>query len=142
MHMRVTQEANPPALSVAITAAFIGGIGWLAKLVVMIAQGGPDEDSVAESIAFFLGLLGVMVAAAAAGAYWTGGRPLWLRVLAAVGAVVLVGVIVGVGQAALSALPGESWVREEAIFGIVGALFVLAAAVALRRFPGRGAGGD
>jgi peptidoglycan/LPS O-acetylase OafA/YrhL len=142
MHMRTTKESNTRALTVAITAALIGGIGWLAKIVVMIAQGGPDDDSVPEAIAFFLGLLGVMVAAATAGAHRAGGRPLGLRVLAAVGAVVLVGVVVGVGQAALSALPGESWVREEAIFGIVGAVFVLAAAVALHRSPGRGAVDD
>lgn len=127
------------ARDIAIVAAIVGGLGWLTKIVVMALQGGPDSESVPEAAAFFTGLVGVMVAAGAAGAHVTRGASWWRRALAAVGAVVVVGVLGGLGQAGLTALPGDSWVQEEAIFGIAGLVSVLAALAALRR-PDRPSG--
>lgn len=125
------------ARTVGIVAALVGGIGWMAKIVVMAVQGGPDPDSIPESIAFFTGLLGVLVAAGAAGAHLARAASTLRRAGAAIAAVVAVVLVVGIGQWALTALPGEGWLQEEAIFGIAGLVAVVAALLALR--PG-GAG--
>lgn len=120
------------ARKVAIVAGLVGGLAWMAKLVVMGIQGGPDPDSVPEAIAFFLGLVGVVVAAAALGAYRARGGSPARTALYAVGAVVVTVAVVGLGQLALTALPGDTWVQEEAIFGAAGLVAVLAAAAAFR----------
>jgi hypothetical protein len=137
--MKGIGEAHSRARTIGITAALIGGVAWMAKIVIMTVQGGPDQNSIPEAIAFFAGLLGIVIAAAAAGVHFARGGSGGWRVLAAILAVLVVAVVVGVGQALLTALPGDSWVREEAIFGIVGLFFVLGAARALRLQPSRGA---
>lgn len=124
------------ARRVAVVAGLVGGLGWVAKMVIMALQGGPDLDSIPETIAFVTGLVGVLVAAAATGVHLTRGRGWGWRILAAVAAVGLAILVVGFGQELLTALPGESWVQEEAIFGIVGLLAVVAAAAAGKRRPG------
>lgn len=61
------------------------------------------------------------------------------RVLASLAAMLIVDLVIGLGQPALTALPGDSWVQEEAIFGVVGLLAVVAATAALRQPAGTGA---
>jgi hypothetical protein len=125
------------ARTTAIVAGIAGGLGWLAKIVVMALQDGPDPDSIPEAVAFFVGLLGVMIAAAATGAFLARERPPVRRVGAAVGAVVATGVVIGIGQWALGSLPGDGWLQEEAIFGLVGLVALAAALFALRARPER-----
>ena len=114
--------------TVAVWAGAIGGVGLLAKMVVMAVQGRPEPaTSIPENITFFVGIIGLAVAASASGAYLTrGGAVIW-RVCAAIVAVGVVVVVLGVGQVLLTALPGDSWWQEEAIFGLLG-LVALAAA--------------
>jgi hypothetical protein len=120
------------AREVAVGAALVGGTAWMAKLAVMAAQGGPQGDSVPEAIAFFTGLLGLVVAAAAAGLHRTRHRSSGARAASALLAVVLLVVVAGSTQSLLTALPGDSWVQAEAVFGLVGAAAVIAALTASR----------
>lgn len=120
------------ARTIAIAAGLAGGLGWIAKIVVMALQGGPDPDSVPEAVAFFVGLVGVIVAAAATGAHLAREQSVVWRIGAAIGAVLATAAVVSAGQAALGALPGDGWLQEEAIFGLVGLVAVAAATVALR----------
>jgi hypothetical protein len=134
-HEAVVQRAGtgPRSRRVAVVAAIAGGVGWLSKIVIMTAAGGPNPDSALEAISFFAGLGGVVIAAAAAGFYLARGTSAVRRVLAAIAAVVIAGVVVGIGQAGLSALPGDAWLQEEAVFGIVGLAALVAAGVAITR---------
>jgi hypothetical protein len=118
-------------------AGFVGGLGWIGKIIVMATKGGPDPDSGPEAIAFFVGLVGVGVAAAAAGTYLAHGRSSMQRILAAVGGIVAMGLVIAAAQAGLPALLGDGWVQEEAIFGALGLFAISAATVALRS-PGNG----
>lgn len=127
------------ARRIAIVAGFVGGLGWLAKMLVMAVQGGPDLDSAVETIAFLLGLVGVPVAAAAAAVHLTRERSGAFRAASAIAAVVAVALIIGLLQPALTALPGESWIQAEAVFGLLG-IAAVAVAVALAR-SGRGTRG-
>ena len=126
------------ARTIAIVAGFVGGLGWIGKMIVMAARGGPDPDSGPEAIAFFVGLVGVGVAAAATGTYLAPhGRSSMQRILAAAGGILAMGLVIAAAQAGLPALLGDGWVQEEAIFGALGLFAVSAATVALRR---RGSG--
>jgi hypothetical protein len=120
------------AWRVAVVAALVGGTGWLAKIVIMALQGGPDPDSIPEAIAFFAGLLGVLVAAAAFGVHRAQSGTTARRIVYAVGAVAVTIAVVGLGQTVLGALGGDGWLWEEAIFGLVGLAAVAAAGAALR----------
>ena len=135
--MGTIEGARDRVRTIAIVAGFVGGLGWMGKIIVMAAQGGPDQDSAPEAIAFFVGLVGVGVAAAAAGTYLARGRSSMQRILAAAGGIVAMGLVIAAAQAGLPALLGDGWVQEEAIFGALGLFAVSAATVALRR-PGSG----
>ena len=62
-------EAMARLRKAAVIGGVVGGIGWVRKMIVMAAQGGPDLESLPESIAFVVGLVGVIVASACTGTY-------------------------------------------------------------------------
>ena len=119
----------------------VGGIAWIAKLVVMALQGGPDPDSIPENVFFFTGLAGIVVASGATAAHLARTASWWLRALAALAGVVVTALVFGLVQGGLTALPGESWVQEEAVFGIAGLVALGTALAALRAGARRPASG-
>lgn len=119
--------------AVTVVAGVVGGLAWVVKFLVMVGQGGPESGSVAENISFALGLVALAVAAGMVGWQTARTNKAGLRVLAAIAGVIAFAGVQGIGQVALSALPGDSWVQEEAIFGVLGALAVLLAVVAQLR---------
>lgn len=116
-----------------VALGLVGGLAWVGKFLVMVAQDGPDPDSVPENVAFFLGLLALPVAAGALGWHLAHRRPVGLRVLAVVGAVLALVGLLGLLQLALGALPGDAWQQEEAAFLVLGCAAALAALGALLR---------
>lgn len=118
---------------IGIAGGLVWGFGWISKMAIIAVQGGPDEGSAWEAAAFFTGLIGAVVAAAAVGAYLTRGKAAGLRALAAVGSVLIVGLLVAAGQRSLMALPGDNWVQEEAFLGISGLVAAVVAIAALLR---------
>lgn len=136
--MKSRDTSASALLKVGIYAGMIGGIGWMAKMVIMTAQGGPDSSSTSEAFAFFAGLLGVFVATAVFGAYTTRARSRTRQVLSGLGAVVVVAVVIAVGQAGVPAVFGEGWVQEEAVLGIVGAVYAIGAIRTLLTHTGHG----
>jgi hypothetical protein len=122
----------------AVSAALVCAAGWLTKMAVMIGNDGPDEASVPEAVAFFVGLAGFVVFAAATGSTLARGRRTAAVVAAAAAGVVVGVVVLGVVQLLLSALPGDAWWQPETAF-VVGALGALAvSAVVVRRVPATG----
>lgn len=130
------------ARRIAIVAGLVGGAGWITKVLVMSAQGGPDPNSASEAIAFFVGLFGVAIATAAVGIHIEHARPAWRRVLAAIVGIVGLVLVIGLAQVALPALFGDGWVPEEAIFGAIGFFAIIAALFFLRRPPTARVPGD
>jgi hypothetical protein len=108
---------------VAIVAALIGGVGWVSKMIIMAARGGPDLEYIPESIAFFAGLLGTTIAAGAVAWMLAASLPTLLRVLAAILGAILPLAIVGVFQlVAGEAMPDAGWFLDEAVFLILGVI--------------------
>lgn len=118
---------TPTAARVALVAA-LGAAGlWAAKAVAIGLAGGLDR-SPAEDPLFFTGLLCALTSAFALTLDLTRGRATWLRATALVAVVPVVGVVVGVTDAAVRALaPDDSWVWSEASLWLTAAVLVLAA---------------
>lgn len=117
----------------ALALALVGGLAWVAKFLVMLAQDGPESGSLPENATFFLGLVALALAAATLGWHLARGRPLGLRLLAAAGGLVVLAGVQGVLQLLLTALPGDPWQQEESVFVVLGSVAALGALVAMRR---------
>jgi hypothetical protein len=117
----------------AVALALVGGLAWVAKFLIMLAQDGPESDSVPENAAFFLGLVAVALAAVTLGWHLARGRSLGLRLLAAAGGLLALAGVLGVLQLALTALPGDAWQQEEAVFLVLGSVAAAGAVVAIGR---------
>jgi hypothetical protein len=111
----------------------VGGLAWVAKFLIMLAQDGPESDSIPENATFFLGLVALALAAATLGWHLARGRSLGLRLFAAAGGVLVLAAVQGLLQLALTALPGDAWQQEEAVFLVLGSVAGLGALVAMGR---------
>jgi hypothetical protein len=113
-------------------AAVATAIVWALKALVIWEAGGLGESSL-EGVGWAVGSLLFLIAWAALGVTFAGGRPIWLRVVGAVVGVLLGFVLFTVMDGAADLLPDSTgWVQEEA--GLwVAALVTLAVAWWQRR---------
>jgi len=123
----------PRASRIALLAAAAAALAWALKALVIWNAGGLDESSL-EAPLFVLGLVAILISAAALAIVWAAPRPLWQLVAAGVAGIVA-GFVVGLALGnLLAALLPESagWVREEAGLWLTAAA-VLALALARNR---------
>ena len=116
--------------------ALLGAAGavvlWALKATAIGTAGGLDKSPL-EGPLFLAGLVSALVGAGALGAWVLAGRPTWMRVAGAVGAIVLLVLSAGVGGAIAAALQPDdpSWVWGEVNLWV--SALVLAAAVLVQR---------
>jgi hypothetical protein len=123
------------ARRVAFAAGLVGGISWLAKVAMIWGNDGTNTDKGLVAVAFLVGAAGLMVAAAAAGAWLAAARPLWLRAAAAIAGVVTFLVVFALLDAVLSPLAEDGhWSQDEVE---IVASAVLALGLAAVAWPGR-----
>lgn len=130
--------AGPPrtangAASLATALGLVGGLSWVAKFLVMLAQDGPEAGSVPENVTFFLGLVCLPLASGALGWHLSRGRSTGVRLLAVLGGVLVLAATLSLVQLGFRALPGDAWQQEEAVFVVLGAVVAAAAAAAVLR---------
>ena len=125
------------AARVAVVAALAAAVTWAVKAVAIGLAGGLDKSSW-ESPLFAFGFVLLLIALAAIGAAVTAGRPVWQRVLAAVGTVVG-GVAATLGLDWLAGVllsDSTEWVQEEAGLWAAALLTALVAIAVIRRASG------
>lgn len=124
------------AARIAVAAATAAVLAWAAKAVAIGVAGGLDQ-SPAEGPLFLLGLLCGVVAAGALGVSAVRGAPVWVRVLAAIGAVLALLLVTGLTSNGFAAVAtNDHWVWSEVGLWIVAiALLALAAWHSSRRAP-------
>lgn len=117
------------ARKVTFTAGLVGGLGWLVKVALIWGNSGTNTDQGLVAVFFFVGLGGLVVAAAAAGVWLTASRPIVVRVLAGIAGVAVLFLLFTLFDAVLSPLARDGhWFQQEveivavALVGIVLAL--------------------
>lgn len=118
---------------VAALAATVGGVAWVLKIFIVGIQGGPDAASAPERVAFLTGLGCLAVAAMVVGLELTRERDVYGRALGAAAGLLVFGLVLGVSQGLLTAVPGDSWVQREAAFPALGAVALATVARARAR---------
>ena len=121
----------------AAIAWFVGGVAWLVKLTLILANGGSNTDEGIVAVAFFVGAAALVVAGALSAFALLRRRSIWLGVLGApVGAAVtLIGISV-IDTVLQGLVPASGWFDEEV--GILGAAvlaLLLGALLARRQTP-------
>jgi hypothetical protein len=102
------------AARIAWYAAIATAVVWTVKAIAIWEAGGLNQTSL-EDLGWAVGSLLFLVAWAALGLACTAGRALWVRVAAAVGAVVVGFVLFLALDGAADVLPDSTgWVQEEA----------------------------
>ena len=119
------------ARKVTFTAGLVGGLGWLVKVALIWGNGGTNTDQGLVAVCYFVGVGGLIVAAAAAGAWLTASRPVVVRVLTGIMGVVAIFLLFTIFDAVLSPLARDGhWFQEEVEIvatALVGLVLALAA---------------
>lgn len=99
---------------IASIAAVVGGVGWLAKVLLIWLSGGENTDEGAVAILDIVGWAAFAVALAAAGYTLVERAPVWLRGVVAVATPLLVLMVwMLLDQGVKGVYGGESWFRDE-----------------------------
>jgi hypothetical protein len=132
----MAESASMIARRVTLVAGLVGGLGWLTKVALIWGNGGTNTDQGVVAVFYVVGLLGLVVAFAAAGAWLTAGRPVWQRALAVVVGLVTFFLTLAALDAVLAPVaPDDHWFAEEVeivAMGLVGLLVGLWAGAAAR----------
>ena len=98
---------------IASTAAVVGGVGWLLK-VVLIWLGGGDIGGPLVAAMSVLGLAALAIALSGGGYTLVERAPVWLRAVVTVATPLLVLMVWQLLDQAIKAVyPGDSWFRDE-----------------------------
>jgi hypothetical protein len=125
--------------SLAAVAWLVGAVAWLVKLTLIIANGGSNTDEGIVAVAFFAGVVALVVAGAASGFTLCGRWGTWAAVIGVpIGvAATLVGISL-IDSVLQAIVPASGWFDEEV--GILGmaviALLLGLALLARRRSSG------
>lgn len=114
-------------------AAVVAGAAWLTKTALIAANGGTNTDEGIVAVCWALGMLGCLVAAATGGVLLAHRAPAWARVVAALVAVPVAFVVLGlVDTMVKAAYAGDGWFRDELSLLVVGVVLGAVGAAALR----------
>lgn len=120
------------ARRIATGAALVGGVAWLVKVALIWGNGGTNLDEGVVGAMYLVGALSLLVASAASGAALLGGRPSWLRAVAAAAGIAVFILGSSLLDALLSPLAAEgSWQREEVAIVTMAVIALAGAAVGL-----------
>jgi hypothetical protein len=99
---------------IASIAAVVGGVGWLARVVLIYLNGGEETDTGLVGIMFLVGLGAGCVALAAAGYTLVEKAPVWLRGVVAIATPLLVLMVWALLDQGIKAVyTKDTWLREE-----------------------------
>lgn len=110
---------------IASTAAVLGGLVWLASVVLVWMSDDRSTEGGAVGGLFFVGLAALAVALAAGGYTLVETAPVWLRAVVSVAVPLLVFMVwILAGQAIEALYTTEGWIREEADVALGGAVAI------------------
>jgi hypothetical protein len=129
---RHTVGMNPR--TIASVAAVVGGVGWLLEVVLIAANGGSNTDGGLVGVMYLVGLLGLVVALAAAGYTLVETAPVWLRAVVVVATPLLVFMVWQMIDQAIKALDaGDGWLGDELDILLAGVIALALGAWGLAR---------
>lgn len=106
--------------------AVVGGVGWLAKVALIWANGGDNTGTGLVGVMNIVGIAGLFVALAAAGYTLVEKAPVWLRAVVAIATPLLVLMIWALVDQAIQAMyTEEGWLREELSVVLAGVIAVI-----------------
>jgi hypothetical protein len=125
---------------IASVAALVGGLGWLAKVMLVWASGGTNTGSGAVGVMFLVGLAGLLVALAAGGYALVATAPIWLRAVVSVALPLLVLMVWQLFDGVVKALYTEdNWLRGELNVLLAAVVAVVLGLLGLQRARGANA---